>query len=342
MMAVIKANAYGHGMLETAALCVDKGVDFLGVATLDEAMPLVEAGLKLPILVLGYVPGEFAQQVIEHGIRTVVYETSYARDLSQAAQCLGKEALVHFKVDTGMGRLGFPIGSHGVDKVVQASNLPGIKPEGLMTHFAESDSLDRTYTLEQIHRFEDFNCQLENRGLHIPIKHCANSAAIVSFPEAHFDMVRAGIMIYGLYPSQSMKNLNLDIIPAMTLKSKVSFVKTLACGESVSYGRTFCCSEDTDVATVPIGYADGYNRLLSNQAYAMIKGIRTPLIGNVCMDQCMFALPKGAHIKVGDEVILFGRPETGITADDLANIIGTINYEIVTTITSRVPRTYKQ
>lgn len=341
LMAVVKANAYGHGMIETATLCVERGVDFLGVATLDEAMPLIEAHINLPILVLGYVPGEFAEQVTLHNIRTVVYETAYARDLSLAAQRLGKEALIHIKVDTGMGRLGFPITAKGIEKVLEVSALPGIKVEGIMTHFAESDGLERTYTLEQIRRFQYFNFELEQRGLHIPIKHCANSAAIVSFEEAHFDMVRAGIMLYGLYPSESMKPLNLDIIPAMTLKSKVSFVKTLPCGESVSYGRTFICSQDTEVATVPIGYADGYNRLLSNRAYAMIKGIRTPLIGNVCMDQCMFALPAGADIRVGDEVILFGRPEEGITADDLARMIGTINYEIVTTITSRVPRTYK-
>jgi alanine racemase len=155
-------------------------------------------------------------------------------------------------------------------------------------------------------------------------------------------MVRAGIMLYGLSPSSYLKSMDLDIIPAMTLKSRVSFVKTLPAGESVSYGRTFSCSEDTRVATVPIGYADGYNRLLSNRAYAVIKGLKAPLIGNVCMDQCMFAIPQGADIRIGDEVILFGRPEQGITADDLADMIGTINYEIVTTITSRVPRTYKE
>jgi alanine racemase len=339
-MAVVKANAYGHGVLETAAVCVARGVDFLGVATLDEAIPLVEAGIKLPLLVLGYVPGEFAEQVIEHNIRTVVYEKDYARELSRAAQQMGKDALIHFKIDTGMGRLGFPANASGIAEVLEISAWPGLRAEGLMTHFAESDCPDRAYTLQQIRRFQDFNRELENRQLKIAIKHCANSAAIVSYPEAHFDMVRAGIMLYGLYPSPSMKALDLDIIPAMTLKSRVSFVKTLSCGESVSYGRTFLCSEDTEVATVPIGYADGYNRLLSNRAYAMVKGIKTPLIGTVCMDQCMFALPGGANVKVGDEVILFGKPEDGITADDLAEMIGTINYEIVTTITSRVPRTY--
>lgn len=341
LMAVVKANAYGHGMLETANLCAARGVDFLGVATLDEAMPLAETGVNLPILVLGYVPREFASQVVEHGIRTVVYETAFARELSRAALALGKEALIHIKVDTGMGRLGFPINCRGVAQVLEASQLPGVKTEGIMTHFAEADGPDRTYTLEQIKRFRKFNLKLEKSGLYIPIKHCANSAAVVSFPEAHFDMVRAGIMLYGLSPSSYLKSMDLDIIPAMTLKSRVSFVKTLPAGESVSYGRTFSCSEDTRVATVPIGYADGYNRLLSNRAYAVIKGLKAPLIGNVCMDQCMFAIPQGADIRIGDEVILFGRPEQGITADDLADMIGTINYEIVTTITSRVPRTYK-
>ncbi len=340
-MAVVKANAYGHGVMEVANVCAANGVDFLGVATLDEAMPLVEAGIKLPILVLGYVPGEFAEQVIEHDIRTVVYEEGYARELSRAAQRLGKDALIHFKIDTGMGRLGFPDDDAGIAAVVGIAALPGIRAEGLMTHFAESDSPQRDYTSQQIQRFMAFNRELEKQGLHIAIKHCGNSAAIVSYPEAHLDMVRAGIMLYGLYPAPSMKALNLDIIPAMTLKSRVSFVKTLPCGESVSYGRTYTCSEDTEVATIPIGYADGYNRLLSNRAYAMIKGIKAPLIGTVCMDQCMFALPKGSNVQTGDEVILFGRPEDGITADDLANLIGTINYESVTTITSRVPRTYK-
>jgi alanine racemase len=341
VMAVIKANAYGHGVMEVARLGVKLGADFLGVATLEEAMPLVEVGITLPILVLGYVPRECAEQVIKNKIRTVVYETDYARALSQAAQRLSAEAVVHIKVDTGMGRLGFADNAEGLQSVIEVAALPGINVEGLMTHFAEADSPVEEFTRLQIERFRCFAADLELRGLYIPLKHCANDAAIVCFPEAHFDMVRTGIMMYGLYPSDSMKGLNLDIIPAMTLKSRISFIKTMAQGESVSYGRTYRCPEDTRVATVPIGYGDGYSRLLSNRAYAIIKGIKAPLIGTVCMDQCMFALPEKADLQVGDEVILFGKPEEGITADDLAQMIGTINYEIVTTITARVPRSYQ-
>lgn len=341
VMAVIKANAYGHGVIEVARLCVKQGADFLGVAAFEEAMPLVEAGITLPILVLGYVPQDYAEQVVKNKIRTVVYEIDYARALSQAAGRFSAEAVVHIKVDTGMGRLGFADNATGVQSVIEAASLPGINVEGLMTHFAEADSPVDEYTRLQIERFRRFAANLELGGLDIPIKHCANDAAIVRFPEAHFDMVRTGIMLYGLYPSESMKDLNLDIVPAMTLKSRISFIKTMTRGESVSYGRTYRCPGDIRVATVPIGYGDGYTRLLSNQAYALIKGVKAPLIGTVCMDQCMFALPDRVDIRVGDEVILFGKPEEGITADDLAKMIGTINYEIVTTITARVPRTYQ-
>lgn len=341
VMAVVKANAYGHGILEVARFCATEGADFLGVATLGEAMLLVEAGISLPILVMGYVPGECAQKVIENRIRTVVYTKEYAIALSQAAKRLSAQAIVHIKVDTGMGRLGFADDASGLQSITAAAFLPGIYVEGLMTHFAEADSPMKGFTEKQIDRFASLAKALESKGLFIPFKHSSNDAGLVSFPEAQFDMVRTGIMMYGLYPAESMKEQHLDIIPAMTLKSRIALIKKMAQGEPVSYGRTYYCPEDTLVATVPIGYGDGYFRLLSNCGYAMIKGIKAPLIGTVCMDQCMFALPAGTDLKIGDEVILFGKPEDGITADDLAKMTGTINYEIVTTITARIPRSYQ-
>lgn len=340
VMAVVKANGYGHGVMEVCKICRSEGVEFLGVATLDEATPLREAGVDIPILVLGYVPGEHAAEVIENDIRTVVYDINYARSLSETASRLGKPAVIHIKIDTGMGRLGFSTDDASLELVCSIAAMPGILVEGMMTHFAVADDIDPSFTEVQLERFLAFAARLEDKGVHIPIKHCSNSAAIVRYPQSHLDMVRAGIMLYGLHPSEVMKEEDLDIIPAMSLKSRVSFVKTLQAGDSVSYGRTYICKEPTAVATVPIGYADGYCRLLSNRAYAIIAGTKVPLIGTVCMDQCMFMVPSEANVAEGDEVVLFGRPETGITADDLAKWIGTINYEIITTITSRVPRVY--
>lgn len=341
VMAVVKANAYGHGMLEVARVCLQEGVDFLGVASLDEALDLRQAGIDSPILVLGYIPAQYAETVVEEGIRATVFSYDLARALSRAAVKLSATAHLHVKVDTGMGRLGFLPEKDYLETISRMADLPGIFIEGIFTHFAVADIVDKTFSYKQLALFSDVISYLERRGLSIPLKHCANSAALMEIPESIFNMVRAGIVIYGLYPSSEVDRKRLAIIPAMTLKSRVSFVKELGAGATISYGRTYRCSKKTKVATVPIGYADGYSRLLSNRARAVIKGQTVPLIGTVCMDQCMFDVTDVEGVAEGDEVVLFGRPEDGVTADDLAEIMGTINYEVVCSIGSRVPRIYK-
>ncbi|QGT98741.1 Alanine racemase [Candidatus Syntrophocurvum alkaliphilum] len=340
LMVIVKANAYGHGMLEVTRICLEEGVDYLGVASLDEALTLRKEGIKSPILVLGYIPNGTAETIIDNNIIPSVFTISLAEELSKVAVSKGKEVNVHLKVDTGMGRLGIVVESRASELVERVNLLPGVNIEGIFTHFAVADAKDKTYTKKQIEVFNEFLKNLEEKGIHIPIKHSSNSAAIMDLPEAHYDMVRAGIVTYGLYPSDEVDRKKIDLIPAMTLKSKVSFVKTLSKGSSVSYGRTFIASKNTVVATVPIGYADGYTRLLSNKIWASIKGKKVPLIGNVCMDQCMFDVTGVDGIKDGEEIILFGKPEFGITADDIADTLGTINYEIVSAISSRVPRLY--
>lgn len=341
IMAVVKANAYGHGVVEVSNTCQDLGVDYFGVATLEEALELRQAGITTPVLALGYLPQSSARTAVEAGISPCIFTFDTALAFSEAALAAGQPARIHVKVDTGMGRLGFKVEEESLELVEKIALLPGIQLEGILTHFAEADGRDDAFTRQQIKLFSRFVDELENRGVHIPLKHCANSAAIFRYPEAIFDMVRAGIVLYGLSPSPAMKDDALDIIPAMTLKSQVSYVKCLPAGHPVSYGRRYYCREETRVATVPIGYADGYSRLLSNRSWGFIKGRQVPLIGTVCMDQCMFDVTGVEDVKTGDEIILFGKPEDGITADDLAALIGTINYEIVCSLGVRVPRFYK-
>jgi len=340
IMAVVKANAYGHGVDQVSHTCQEWGVDYFGVASLEEALELRQAGITGPVLTLGYLPESSARTAVAADICPCIFTLDAALAFSQAAQAAGKKARIHVKIDTGMGRLGFKIQEESLELVEKIAGLPGIELEGILTHFAEADTNSEGFTLQQLNLFTGFVKELESRGHHIPLKHCANSAAIFKYPEAIFDMVRAGIVLYGLSPSPDMKK-DLDIVPAMTLKSQVSYVKQLPAGYPVSYGRKYYCREETTVATVPIGYADGYNRLLSNRSWGVIKGQPVPLIGTVCMDQCMFDVSRVEGVKTGDEIILFGKPEDGITADDLAVLIGTINYEIVCSLGVRVPRFYK-
>ncbi len=341
IMAMVKANAYGHGMLEVSRICYQEKVDFFGVASLDEALTLKQEIFDIPILVLGYIPLSDAITVVAEDIRPCIFTMESAQVMSRAAVQLNRPAHLHIKLDTGMGRIGFLPDDNSLNLLQEIAALPGVKIEGIFTHLAEADIEDSSFTREQINTFKRFIKKLEERGINIPLKHCSNSAALINFPEAHFDMVRAGILLYGLFPSPQTKLGKIDVIPAMTLKSRVSYVKTLPVGHSISYNRTFYCQRDTRVATVPIGYADGYSRLLSNRTQALIKGKLVPLVGNVCMDMCMFDVSGVGEVKEGDEVILFGRPEDGVTANDLAQAIGTINYEVVSALGSRVPRIYK-
>lgn len=341
LMAIVKANAYGHGMSEISKLCIEAGAAYLAVANPEEALTLRGSGIEGPILVLGWMPPEYSSAMVQNHVDVTVFEPQTAAGLSQAAAAAGQPARIHVKIDTGMGRLGFDPNPQSLAAIEGIASLPGIEIKGIFSHLATSDETDKAFAYHQLEVFRQFTGELEQMGIHIPIKHLANSGAIMEMPEAQLDMVRAGIILYGLYPSNEVDNSIIRLIPAMTLKSRVSFVKTLPAEHSVSYGRTYISKEEIKVATVPIGYADGYNRLLSNRGWAVIRGQRVPLIGRVCMDQIMFDVTALGEVKTGDEVTLFGKPEDGVTADDLAAVIGTINYEIVCSPHSRVVRTFR-
>ncbi len=338
IMAVVKANAYGHGVEEICKVCIEEGVTYLGVATLEEALNIRNLGITAPILVLGYVPKEDAESAVKYDITVTVYNMDLPQALSKAAVNLGKKAAIHIKIDTGMGRIGFISSPDTVEEIIRIAKLPGIECEGIFTHFAVADERDKDFSIQQLKLFNDLVDKLEQKGIKFKIKHTANSAATLDIPDSYFDMVRVGIILYGLYPSDEVARINL--IPAMSLKSVVSMVKNMSAGSSIGYGRTYRCEKPIKIATVPIGYADGYSRLLSNRAWAVIKGHKVPLVGTVCMDQCMFDVSEIEEVAIGDEVILFGRAEDGITADDLAHIMGTINYEIICSVSGRVPRIY--
>lgn len=342
LMAIVKASAYGHGMTEIARVCLEEGATYLGVATPREAVTLREEGIRAQILVLGYMPPECADLMIENRIDAAVFDLDTALSLSEAAYRTDQEARVHIKIDTGMGRIGFKPDTASLEQIQQIALLPGIVIQGVFSHLATADHADKSFARQQVKIFKDFVARIENAGISIPLKHLANSAAIMEMPEAHFDMVRAGIITYGLYPSAEVDRTRLELVPAMRLMSRISFVKTIPAGFSVSYGRTYISQAETRVATVPIGYADGYRRFLSNRGWASVRGHKVPLIGTVCMDQCMFDVSGIDGVQAGEEIVLFGRPEDGVTADDLAQLLGTINYEIVCAPGNRVIRIYTE
>ena len=340
IMAVVKADAYGHGILPIGQVCEEKGVEYLGVAVLEEAIKLRQAGIKIPILLLGYMDVRLAEEAVAYDVSVTVFENRLPLALSYAAQKLGRPACIHIKTDTGMGRLGFAPQAETLREIIKISRLPGIIAEGLFTHFANSDDSDKSFARTQLQLFHTLLDQLKAEGLEFPILHSANSAAVMEIPEAAFNMVRAGIMLYGLSPFIRADSFYEKFRPLMTLKSCISFIKTMQPGQTVSYGRTYCCTGETTVAVVPIGYADGYSRLLSNRGWSIIRGQKAPLIGRVCMDQCMFDVTAITGARAGDEVILFGTENDGVTADNIAEIMDTINYEVVCGISPRVPRVY--
>lgn len=343
LMAVVKADAYGHGAVEVSRVVLQHGADFLGVAILEEGRRLREAGINAPILILGYTPEEQAADIVGLNLTPTVYDYAAARSISQAAVNSGKTAKVHIKIDTGMGRIGFPSTDISTpQEILKIAGLPGLEIEGMFTHFAVAEVRDKEYTHWQYRQFAELEMQLQQLGLHIPVKHAANSAAIIDLPGTHLNMVRAGIAIYGLSPSTEPMQEKIDLRPALRLKARLAQVKTVPAGTSISYGRTYITRRESRIATVPLGYADGYTRLLSNKTAVLLQGQRVPQIGTICMDQFMIdvsSLP--AEVKPGDEVVLIGKQqEQNITADELAGLIGTINYEIVCMISDRVPRIF--
>jgi alanine racemase len=366
-MAVVKANAYGHGAFQVAQKALESGADWLGVARFHEALELREAGISAPILVLGYTPPELAAQALALNITLTIYNLESARQLSQATASMKKPLNVHLKVDTGMGRIGLIIGntSEGlglgtktvegkkfviekkiIKEIQDITSLPGLSLSGIYTHFAAADSLDPAYTRLQIQIFDNLLKDLKQNAISPGICHAANSAGIIGFPQAHYDMVRAGISIYGLYPSSEVDHSRVELFPAMTLKSLVVAVRKVPKFFFVSYGMTYETKKATVLATVPIGYGDGFSRAFSykstkKESTMLVKGQHAPIAGRVCMDQTILDIGHIPGVKVGDEVIIIGtQGRETLGADDLARRVGTINYEIVSALTSRVARIY--
>lgn len=340
IMAVVKANAYGHGAERVAKTAIEAGADFLGVAIAEEGDALRASGITKPILILAEPALAAIELVAKNELISAVCTKRTADALSAAAQKYGKTLKVHVKVDTGMSRIGLE--PKNVKEFINyLSDLPGIEIEGIFTHFTESDNKESQFTAYQLDRFMLVIDDLNSEGVCPPIKHAANSAGIFLHPASHLDMVRLGISMYGLHPSNDTKDV-VDLRPALSLKARISFIKNLKAKNGVSYNRTYVTSCDTVIATIPIGYGDGYTRKLSNKASAIIRGQKCRAVGNICMDQFMVELNDGMDAAADDEVILIGRQgDQEITVDEVANLVGTINYEIVCMVNTRVPRVYK-
>ena len=338
---VIKAAGYGHGA-QRIALAIQDMTDMLAVATAEEAKELREAGISTPILILGYVHPSYYGILAEQEIRPTIFRMEDAKNFSEAAVKVGKTALCHIAIDTGMNRIGYPVTAVSADEIAKIAALPNLKIEGMFTHFARSDEEDRSHTEKQYAAFRNMKEMLEERGVHVPVCHCCNSAGILAYPDYAMDMVRAGIVLYGLYPSQEMKQYPVPLRSAITLKSHIVLIKEVAAGAPISYGGTYVTSETRKIATVPVGYGDGYPRLLSNRGSVLIHGQRAPIVGRVCMDQMMVDVTDIPDVEEGDRVILMGRDgKDEITAEELADLCGTISYEIICTLGARIPRQYR-
>ena len=328
LMAVVKGNAYGHDILEISSVVLENGATRLAVARLEEAIFLRKAGITVPILVLGLTLKPQAESLVSYDITPTVCEFEMIEKLSESAVQMNKMAKIHLKVDTGMGRIGiFP--DDVLRFIKRIKTLKKVEIEGIFTHFSVADEKDKFYTEEQFRKFIEILTILEKEGIKIPIKHVGNSATLLDLPHMWLDMVRPGLAIYGLYPSKEVKK-TINLIPAQQFKTKIVFIKELPRGESISYGRIYITKRRMRVASLPVGYADGYNRLLSNQGEVLVRGQRVPIIGRVCMDQCMIDVTNLTQVEIGDEVVLWGRQgEEMITVEEIAQKIRTINYEIV-------------
>lgn len=334
--AVVKADAYGHGAVKVAKRALSLGADYLAVAVLSEAIELREANITAPILILGATTIEEAEAVVRYDVTQAVFTIEAASALSKAAIVQNKVAKVHLVTDTGMGRIGVrPEDAGKLAKKI--AELKNIELEGMFSHFAAADESDKSFAREQLKRFKTALDAVEGEGVKLKIRHLANSAAILELPETHFDMVRAGIILYGLWPSSEVERV-IELKPLMSVKARVTFVKTLYAGETVSYGCTYTAEKDTRIATLPLGYADGWSRLYAGKASVLFAGKLLPVVGRICMDQCMIDASSAPELKIGDTVTIFGAEK--ITADTLAAHLGTINYEVVCMMSPRLPRVF--
>lgn len=341
IMSIVKADAYGHGAVEISKVLLYNGSDSLGVAISDEGVRLRQNNIHVPILVLGYTPDLKLEDVIINNLTQTVFTFEMAKYLSQIAVRLNIVANIHIKIDTGMGRLGFKPDQNTLHIIIQISKLQNIKITGIYTHFATSDMDDMTFTYEQYDKFKGFINLLEKNNIKIPCIHATNSGGIIDSRKFDFDLVRPGIILYGLYPSQRQINDSIKLKPAMSLKTRISFIKEMEENTSISYGRTFFTKRKSIIATIPVGYADGYSRNMSNKGRVIIGGQYANILGNVCMDQFMVDITDIENVKQNDEVVLIGKQgDKEITIDEIADIEKTINYEIVCSIGKRVPRVY--
>lgn len=342
IMAVIKTDAYGHGAVQVAQML--EKYDYIwgfAVATLDEAVVLRVEGIQKPILVLGCIFPDQYMEMLDNEIRMNVYTEDMAKEIANMARREGKTAYLHIKLDTGMGRLGFSISEESVEAITRISKLSHVKMEGVFTHFAKADEKDKTFTKKQIHEFEYMTEILKEKGVIFDYEHCANSAAIIDVPEAKFDIVRAGISTFGLYPSEEVDKEAVHLKPALALKSHVAFVKEIEPGTPVSYGGTFVAEKKMEIATIPVGYGDGYPRALSGVGYVLIRGKRAPILGRICMDQFMVDVTDIDGVSFGDKVTLIGRDGNEyLSVDMLGELSGRFNYEFICDLGKRIPRVY--
>ena len=344
---VINADGYGHGAVELSQIYEKLGADFFAVSNIDEGIEIRKSGSKLPIVILGYTPVSEAENLAEYDISQAVFSLEYAKELSE--KCVEEDCIckMHIKVDSGMSRIGFmcqefPRDEYSIEEICEACCLPNLEVEGLFTHFcvSDEDAEGREFTNKQYENFIHVRDSLKKRGVDISVVHCSNSGAIEDYPETCCDMVRAGIILYGLAPSSKLAD-RLDLVPAMTLKTVVAFVKEVQKGATISYGRTFTADRKMKIATVPIGYADGFIRQNAKDGYMTVNGKKAKIVGRICMDQTMLDVTDIEDVKTGDEVVVFGTGENGEpTADSLAENTGTINYETVCLVGKRVPRIY--
>lgn len=342
LIVVAKADCYGHGALQTTSLLsLKEYVWGFAVATLDEAIVLRRGGITKPILVLGCIFPEQWIDALENNIRITVYAEELTKVLSDLAVKIGRKAYVHVKLDTGMGRIGFTPGKEGADKIEEISKLPNIVMEGLYTHFSKADEGDKSYTMKQMEAYTWMKEELAGRGITFSYYHCCNSAGIIDLKGAGQNLARAGISTYGMYPSEEVHKENVDLKPALELISHVAFVKWVDEGEMISYGGTYVTKRRTKIATIPVGYGDGYPRSLSNKGYMLIHGKKAPIIGRVCMDQCMVDVTEIEDVKFGDEVVLVGRDgDEYLSVETLSRLSDRFNYEFVCLMGKRIPREY--
>ncbi len=342
LIAVVKTDAYGHGAVPLAE--VFEKLDYVwgyAVASLDEGMILRKHGIKKPILVLGCVFPDQYDEMVRSEIRAAVYTEEMARGMAEAAKRAGKNAYIHIKIDTGMGRIGFPVSEESAEIIGRISRLENIQIEGMFTHFAKADETDKTYTYGQHKKFMWMKEQMEKRGVEIPYYDCDNSAGIIDFPDMKHDLARAGISTYGMYPSEEVNQDAVDLKPVLSLVSHVIFVKTVEPGTSISYGGTFVAPKQMRVATIPVGYGDGYPRSLSNKGSVLIHGKRARILGRVCMDQFMVDVTDIPDVKFMDQAVLIGEDQDDrITVEELAELSGRFNYEFVCCLGKRIPRVY--